>query len=281
MRTKFVARGRLHIAKRRLKDFLRLAYYFPFDMADSLSGKRDTFTPPRRHLFIGSGDFKAIGKEFFRYFVELGRLRPEDRVLDVGCGIGRMAVPLTQFLTSGSYEGFDIVHNGIKWCDKTISSRYHNFHFQLADVYNKFYNRKGKYSASEYRFPFEDESFDFIFLTSVFTHMLPADSRNYLSEVSRVLKKKGRVLATYFLINDDSIMLMNSSASYFTFRKEPAGYWAVTSDDPESAVAYEEEDVIQQYATQCLTLMEPIHYGSWSGRKQFLSFQDIILAEKK
>ena len=41
-------------------------------------------------------------------------LKPEHRVLDIGCGVGRVALPLTRYLTSGTYDGFDIVKRWIR-----------------------------------------------------------------------------------------------------------------------------------------------------------------------
>lgn len=274
-------KSKAEVLKRRLKTFLSDTYYLPLDIMDSLTGKRDEFTPPRRLIFIGDGDFRKQGEEFFRYFVDLGGLQPNHKILDVGCGIGRMAIPLTRFLTSSSYEGFDIIHRGVKWCNKTISTRYPNFHFQLADVYNKWYNPAGKYSASEYQFPFADESFDFVFLTSVFTHMLPADLKNYFSEITRVLKRKGKTLVTYFLINDESSKLLAQNLSKLKFERSGDGYWTISQSKPESALAYEEEQMRHMYKTQGMTIIDPIHYGAWCGRNKFLSFQDIVIAEKK
>ena len=49
-------------------------------------------------LLIGGGNLKEIGKRFLQHFIELGKLKPNDIVLDVGCGIGRMAFPLTKYL---------------------------------------------------------------------------------------------------------------------------------------------------------------------------------------
>ena len=74
-------------------------------------------------IFVGSRrNYRKTGEEFLRYFVELGDLTPKGRILDVGCGIGRMAVPLTKYLDQeGSYEGFDIVEKGIRWCKKNVS----------------------------------------------------------------------------------------------------------------------------------------------------------------
>jgi len=142
-------RDLIEIAKRRVKTALKDAYYLPVDAVDRLLGRRDSLTPPRRLIFVGDGDFRKTGDEFFRYFVELGGLKPEHTVLDVGCGIGRMAIPLTTYLTKGRYEGFDIVRRGVAWSTRNISARYPNFRFQLADVYNRWYNPGGAFDASD------------------------------------------------------------------------------------------------------------------------------------
>src|SRR5438128_11248357 len=57
--------------------------------------------PPQQLIDgVGGGDFNAIGKEFFAYFTDLCGLGRDDYVLDVGCGCGRMAVPLVAYLTN-------------------------------------------------------------------------------------------------------------------------------------------------------------------------------------
>ena len=101
--------------------------------------------------------------------------------MDVGCGIGRMAVPLINYLTEvGSYDGFDIIKPNINWCMNNITPRFPHFRFQHVDIYNKHYNNTGTLQANTFSFPYPDESFNFVLLTSVFTHMLPVDLRHYL-----------------------------------------------------------------------------------------------------
>ena len=103
-----------------------------------LLGQRDPEIPSTRQLqYVGNGEFKALGYEFLRYFTEYGQLQPNERVLDMGCGIGRMALPLTNYLREGSYEGVDIVPRGIDWCRKNITAKHPNFQFQVADIYNQ------------------------------------------------------------------------------------------------------------------------------------------------
>lgn len=263
-----------------IRSIMRRIYYFLADVIDLVLGRRDELTPPRGKIFVGNGDFKKIGEEFLRYFMELGDLKPNERVLDVGCGIGRMSLPLTKYLNKrGSYEGFDIVADGITWCKK-ISSKYPNFHFQLANVFNKNYNPNGKFRAAEYKFPYESESFDFVFLTSVFTHILPQDMENYFCEISRVLKRSGRCLITFFLLNKKSLQLINARKSTLDFKYEFGKFRTIDANTPEAAVCYDEAFILGLYEKYGLKIKQPIRYGSWCGRSNFLSYQDIIIVSK-
>jgi ubiquinone/menaquinone biosynthesis C-methylase UbiE len=262
---------------------VREVYHSLLDNFELLIGKRDKSTPPRRLIEnIGGGDFNGIGKEFFRHFLDIGKLKPDDCVLDVGCGCGRMAVPLTKYLSAkGGYWGFDIVEESIKWCQKHIGDDHRNFHFLVADVYNQFYHPKGRFKAAEYRFPYLDNFFDMVSLTSVFTHMMSADMQNYLGQISRVLKPGGRCMISFFLLNEESKGMLSQGMA--TVKLPYAAKDCLIGDKkfPEGAVAFEESFIRQHYATQGLEIMEPIHYGSWCGRKCLVSYQDIIVAVKK
>jgi len=251
----------------------------PLDGVDLLLGRRKALVPPRYLNFAGDGDFVATGNEFLRYLVDPGGLRPEHKVLEVGSGIGRMARPLTTFLTSGSYEGLDIVPEGIRWCDKHISPAHANFHFQLADVHNLMYNPRGRFQAAEYRFPFADSDFDFSFLTSVFTHMRKVEVEHYLAEVARVLRPGGRCLVTFFLLNGESRRLIEEGRSSLGFRYPLEGCWTDDANVPERAIAFDAERLAALYCELGFT-QETIRYGSWCGRGDYLSYQDVVVARK-
>jgi len=237
--------------------------------------------PPRSMVFVGDGDFRKQGEEFRKYFVDLAGLQPSHRILDVGCGIGRMAIPLTEYLSGGgAYYGIDIVKMGIDWCNKKITHKYPNFQFVHSNIYNKLYNPKGTLKAREYVFPFETESFDFVFLTSVFTHMLTNDMENYLKEISRVVKKDGTCLITFFLLNEESHALMRQCRSRLDFKYQLDGCMSSDEAVPESAIAFEQTYVHSVFKKHGFQIQEPIHFGSWCGREKHLSYQDIIIARK-
>jgi len=233
-------------------------------------------------IFVGPGDFEKLGQEFKEYFIKLAKLRPSDRVLDVGCGIGRMAIPLTNYLSEqGEYWGFDIVKKGINWCQDRISPKFNNFHFLHSDIHNNSYNPKGNILAKDFQFPFDDKLFDFIFLISVFTHMLPLDLENYLSEISRVSKTGGKCLITFYLLNEESKKQIHLGKSHYNFQNKINGCFTINKDDPEAAIAYPEEFIKRLFKKYRFEIIQPVNYGSWCKREKFLSWQDIIIATKK
>jgi len=260
---------------------LRVPYLVALDSLDAILGRRDPLVPPRYLNYAGFAGYRATGLEFLGYFKGLCGLQPNHRVLDIGCGIGRMAVGLTGYLSkAGSYEGLDIVPSGIRWCQKNITPRYPQFHFQVADIYNKQYNPGGKYQPAQYRFPFPGEEFDFIYLASVFTHLLPLDLEHYMAEVSRMLKPGGKCLATYFLLDPIARQEMESGRSAINFEFAMDGFWTNDPVTPETGVAYD-ANVIEPLLQRQSLHHEATHYGMWSGRSDTkLAYQDIVIAAK-
>lgn len=251
------------------------------DALEGVGGLRDPLVPPRRLQFVGAGDFKAVGSGFAEHFVREGGLKRLDHVLDVGCGIGRMAVPLTAYLAEGgSYDGIDIVPHGIAWCQQNITSRFPKFRFQLADIRNNQYNPEGQFTAADFHFPFSNEAFDFIFLTSVFTHMLPMEVDNYLSEVSRMLKPGGRCFITWYLLNQEAMELVRNGRAVLDFKHAIDGCFTTNLNTPEEAIAYAEEEVVSLYQKHGLASSLKMYYGAWCGRRSFLTAQDVCIVQK-
>src|SRR5512134_1058949 len=106
-----------------LRRYLNKYIVYPsLDVIDLWSGRRDPLAPPRSKVFTGGGDFKEIGETFLGYFIQLCDLKPHQRVLEVVSGIVRMAIPLTKYLGDDvSYEGFYIVNDVVRWCQKKIT----------------------------------------------------------------------------------------------------------------------------------------------------------------
>lgn len=237
-------------------------------------------TPPRSLAFVGAGDFERTGQQFLGYFRELGDLEPGDRVLDVGSGLGRMALPLTSYLDGGSYAGFDVGREMVKWCQRTITPRWPDFEFTWASVYNGKYNPFGKQSGIEFRFPYEDASFDFAFATSLFTHLLREEAEHYLAETARVLKPGGTCLLTFFLLTPEAEAELAAGRAMMDFRHPIAGGLTTDPAEPEAAVALPVADLRAALDAVGLKVREPIHHGVWSNTPEGLTLQDIVIAER-
>lgn len=248
------------------------------DLRDRLSGRSDGLVPPRRLDFVGHSDFVATGDEFLGHFRDLAALRRDERVLDVGCGIGRMARPLAQYLSAlGSYDGFDVNREGIAWCQERYA-KYPNFRFAVADLHNRRYNPEGTQPAAAFTFPYDDASFDLVICTSVLTHLLEGEADHYLAEIARVLAPRGRVLGTWFLLDDGSRAAIAAGAAGLPFLDADQPVALVSEEMPEEAVAYDTAWVTGAHRRHGLEVAA-VHPGTWRGGEG-TSFQDLVIARK-
>lgn len=261
---------------------LRQARLFLLDTLDLLLGRRQEMLPPRRLRHVGPGDFQLVGESTVELLKSEAALQSSERVLDAGCGIGRVAIPLTRYLDPrGSYDGFDVVVRAIRWCQRHITPRHPNFRFHLADLHHPVYSPGGRQPAHSYVFPFPDASFDVAFLTSVFTHLRDRDVAHYLDELERVLAPGGRLFATCFLLNAESERLIASGASSRAFPCDFGDYRAAEADRPELAVAYREDAFRRLVEARRFEIRRPILYGHWTGEGSPATYQDVIVAERR
>ncbi len=267
------------------------------DLKDWRNGNRDPLVPPRRKNL--PSQLTAVGERLVARMRESGGLEPSSSVLDIGCGPGRVAAALTRFLdpATGTYEGFDVMPESIKWCRKAISPKHPNFNFQVADLHNAQYNPAGTQRADAYVFPYGDARFDVALAASLFTHLRPFEGQRYLDEAKRVLRPGGYLFGTWFLINEEAEDLLERDKAMtpgiFTASQPPLkltysftdergnGFRSPAAKTPEHMIAIDEQAVIAQHEHAGLEIVE-ILYGSWPGReaRRNGSGQDMIIARR-
>jgi len=263
-----------------LRRVVRIIYFLPVDLYERILNKRSELVPPRGLIFIGRGNFEKFGDTYIKLFKELCELKPEAKVLDIGCGIGRIARPLTKYLNKdGTYYGFDVVKNGIDWCNKAYIE-FPNFHFKYVPLKNDLYNLSTSAEASQFTFPYNDDFFDLIIITSVFTHMQLNDVNRYISEISRVLKKGKYCFCTFFLITKDSDeYLKNNKEPFFKYRYDNFFLHDNKVKDANIAFRYEE---IEKNLNASGLVIKSFYPGWWAGKEknESLDFQDVVIITK-
>jgi ubiquinone/menaquinone biosynthesis C-methylase UbiE len=127
---------------------------------------------------FAGGDFEALGILERELLIQQG-LPKDGYLIDVGCGPGRLAAPLSEYL-SGRYLGLDIVPELIKYARRLV--RRPDWRFEVAPGLT---------------IPEHDRVADMVCFFSVFTHLLHEQSYLYLQEAARVLKPEGKIVFSF------------------------------------------------------------------------------------
>jgi SAM-dependent methyltransferase len=156
--------------------------------------------------------------------------------------------------------------------------------FFPVSIYNKFYAPNGAVSPENLVLPFADNSFDAVALWSVFTHMYPDDIAHYFSEISRVLKPGGRLLSSYYLMNDRARTRIADGTARQNIVHVGDRYWTANPNIPEDLIAVS-DDWVRRELERVGMGPDLILYGAWSGnavdpRIEQMNFQDIVIARK-
>lgn len=102
---------------------------------------------------------------------------PGDKILEAGCGVGAQTVILAKNSPDAQITSIDISKDSINQAKALIEEeRISNVKFQIADIFD---------------LPFEDESFDHVFVCFVLEHL--KNPSKALESVKRVLKKGGSI----------------------------------------------------------------------------------------
>lgn len=237
--------------------------------------RRDPLIPPRRLQRYGRGDFAEAGEAHLACLRELARLGPADRVLEVGCGTGRLARPLVRFLEEGTYDGLDVDREAIGWCRRAYR-RHGNARFLRADVFDPREHPGGAHRGDEYCLPYPDASFDVAVMLGVLSHLLEAEAARHLEELGRVLAPGGRVLATLFVLDGDSRARMADGRAALSFLDAEQPVALLSEDLPEEGVAYDAAWLRERLGAGGCELAT-VERGSWRGREQARDLLDVMV----
>jgi SAM-dependent methyltransferase len=247
---------------------------------------RDVLVPPvETRLWVGpfesEREFIDSGRATIRMMLELSALRPNDAVLDVGCGCGRLALPLTDLLSSeGRYLGFDVGLAPITWCREHITPRFPNFVFAHVDVYSPGYNAGGTIAPEDFTFPCDDDSVDLALLGSVFTHLLPKGVEAYTRQIARVLRPSGKCLISHMLMDEAARQAVTTGTTIFDFRHQVGPATTFDPGNPTEGLAYDVEFALGVLGASGLDVTD-VRRGNWREVRSYNIQHDWVLAVKR
>ncbi len=242
--------------------------------------------------------FFYVGVEWLEFLIRYGRLPPWGKVLDVGCGSGRMALPLSYYITDkGEYYGFDVMKESIIYCNREIE--HPAFHFEQIDLSHHLYNPRGAIPSSNFDFPYPDDFFDVTFAASVFTHLDVPTASNYLRQIRRTLRPSGRAILSFHAVPADALcgeggvtrlLGVGQGEWAYRFRNRGNGYYTHCDEDgaPKNhylndpigdPVAYEIDTFVGLCAEANLKVIEILH-GAWCGEPYRFGWQDMAILER-
>lgn len=242
--------------------------------------------PIRLMLMTGGGPetFDTISDNHNKLLHKKLGIEPQHNILEIGCGIGRDAIPLSYQVTEGSYLGIDIIGDSIEWCKHEIGARNPNFQFLHFNVEDKLHNVGGVTKTTDIILPIPDRSIDRIFLFSVFTHLYQSDIEHYLREFRRVLKPGGIVLATTFIYDNNILKKAretNRTAYNLRFEHQLDDGCRINDvDQPLGAIAFTQDRWDKMIKATGMKYAHPILFGGWSGFfDTYEDGQDVLILE--
>lgn len=152
------------------------------EYAGYIKSLEETLKETRTHdeimeMAVG-GSFEAIGILERELLVQHG-LGQDGYLIDVGCGSGRLARPLSGYLR-GRYLGIDVVPSLVEHAQERAGRP--DWRFEVTEGFS---------------IPEEAERADMVCFFSVFTHLRHEETYHYLREAKRVLRPGGKIVFSF------------------------------------------------------------------------------------
>lgn len=240
--------------------------------------------PPTHRNFVSpeGTHFIAEGVNLMEILYSYG-LRPEHSLLDVGCGIGRLAIPMTQFMTDeGAYFGLDINLSGIAWCHENLTQKYPNFEFAVINAKNQHYGHQYEYGNDTMQtasIPIKpDRRFDAACTFSLFTHLLWPEVDQYFRIVGPLLKRGAFFLSSLYLMTPAAKQGVAAGTSPFAFDLSQSGpTYTIKGTSYSHAMAHDETTLLTLAKKHGMSLKCAVHYSGWPTGKPG---QDLLVLQK-
>jgi SAM-dependent methyltransferase len=177
-----------------------------------------------------------IGSQFWIECFAKGYLTSAADIVEIGCGCGRMAMHLNAEYFTGTYLGVDIDPEMIEYCRSHFA--FPRFSFLLSPQTSSTYRGAGLAEQAGAFTIAQPQTRDFVFSTSLLTHLLETEMRFYLRESFRILRTGGMMVMSFFCLEHVE------KGNPWTFSHPVGNAFVDDPKFPEAAVAYRQDYLI-------------------------------------
>lgn len=161
--------------------------YERHDYLEAYSRHTDLRVDMDPKLAVG-GKWEMLGQLQFDFLKKRG-LKPEHRLLDLGCGTLRGGRHFIRYLNAGNYTGIDISFKAIQYARELVN------HEELLDkIPNLLLNKDKRLDFKQW----STTKFDYILAQSVFTHLKPEHIEECFLHIREVMHGNSVFYFTYF-----------------------------------------------------------------------------------
>lgn len=157
------------------------------------------------------GRWRSVAEKMVNYY----KLKPGQKILDVGCGMAHLLYELTQVLPELKVTGIDIS--------------------QYALEHAKFEIRDRLQYGQAQKLPFEDNSFDLVISLGTLHNLKVYDLKQAVQEIERVSRQNSYIMVESFRNDEEEVNMLYwqlTCASYYSVEEWEWLYrqWGYTGD---------------------------------------------------
>ncbi|MEL7585527.1 MAG: class I SAM-dependent methyltransferase [Prolixibacteraceae bacterium] len=224
----------------------------------------DNSVLPAKHLrfngpmFADDAFYLRTSESEARRLIDRFRCDKTSRLLEIGCGQGRLATGLLRLIGPVNYTGLDVHLPSVNWCRRYIEKTQPSYHFEHLNIGSERYNKGGVKIDHNFKFPVKDQSVDVIYIWGVFTNLEGEIMKVYLNDLKRMLLPGGKIFFTAFAEEDVPNISVN-----------PEGYLFKEYTGPLQVVRYEKSYLFSLIAQAGLVVDDFIYGKEFDGQSEF------------
>jgi hypothetical protein len=240
-------------------------------------------------------EYLNLHTSVYPFISSIAQLHEKSVTLDFGCGFGTLAAAYKlDDSKCGNYYGYDTNPQAVKFCRDAYSEEDRFAFFgpeidsttnyvtnkRIATANDAFSKRKKAYPSSEdIAKLLGSKLFNCQFSLSVFTHMWPEDAIETFRVFREFSAKDATFINSWLILDDVAISNINQGKADRNLPIEVGGIHTYSQLNPLVCTAYPIEKLHNVYS-EAGHVITDIRFGSWSGRENGVTYQDIVISKQ-